>query len=110
DVPRRVRETFDHERGRFPIKQVIEIRYDGKCYFRALIDERGADRAILVSEAGRVVKVTEIPDLAVGEGSFERPVRYDELPRDVRATLDHERGRNEVRQVVFVRRDNREFY
>src|SRR4051812_12154556 len=80
DVPRRVRETFERERGRHPIKQVIEIRYEGKVYFRALIDERGTDRAILVSEGGRVVKVTEIPDVAVGEGSFERLVRYEELP------------------------------
>src|SRR6266478_3971647 len=37
-------------------------------------------------------------------------VRYDNVPRRVREVLDRERGRHEVKQIVFVRRDNREFY
>ncbi|MDB5322793.1 MAG: hypothetical protein JWN40_4424 [Phycisphaerales bacterium] len=110
DVPRRVREVIERERGRREIKQILEIRIDGKVYFRTLIDERGADRVLLVSEGGRIVKVSEVPDLAVGEGSFEKWIRYDDLPRDVRRTLDRERGRYEVKVISFVRRDNREFY
>ena len=110
EVPRRVRETLDRERGRREIKQILEIRLDGKIYYRALVDDRGADRAILVTEGGRVAKVSEVPDLAVGEGSFEKWIKYDDLPRDVRRTLDKERGRYEVKQINFVRRDNREFY
>src|SRR5258706_4073426 len=76
DVPRRVREVLDRERGRREIKQILEIRIDGKTYFRTLIDERGADRVLLRSDSGRIVKVCEVPDLAVGEGSFEKWVRY----------------------------------
>jgi hypothetical protein len=110
NVPRRVREVLDRERGRHEIKQILEVRIDGKIYYRCLIDERGADRVLLFSDGGRIVKVTEVPDLAVGEGYFERWTKYDDLPRDVRRTLDRERGRNEVKQIVFVRRDNREFY
>ena len=110
DVPRRAREVLDRERHGHDIKQILEIRTDGKIYYRALIDDRGADRTLLVSEGGRIVKVSEVPDLAVGEGSFEKWVRYEELPRDVRKTLDRERDHRPVKVVTFVRRDNREFY
>jgi hypothetical protein len=110
DVPRRARDVFDRERKGHDIKQILEIRLDGKVYYRALIDDRGADRTLLVSDRGSLVKVSEVPDLAVGEGSFERSIRYDSLPADIRKTLDHERSGRAVKQVYFVRRDNREFY
>lgn len=110
DCPRRVREVIQRERGRYEVKQILEIRIDGRVYYRALIDERGADRVLLLSDSGRIVKISEVPDLAVGEGSFERWVRYDDLPRDVRHTLDRERGAYPVKVISFVRRDNREFY
>ena len=110
DLPRRVREIADRERGRRDIKQVLEMRRDGKVYFRILIDDRGADLAVLVTEGGRIVKASEVPDLAVGEGSFERWVKLGDLPRGVRITLDRERGNRDVKQIMFVRRDNREFY
>jgi hypothetical protein len=110
DVPRRVREVIQKERGRHEVKQILEIRIDGRVYYRTLIDERGADRVLLLSDSGRIVKVSEVPDLAVGEGSFEKWIRYEDLPRDVRRTLDRERGAYEVKVISFVRRDNREFY
>src|SRR3954467_14652531 len=92
DVPRRVREVIQKERGRHEIKQILEIRIDGRIYYRTLIDERGADRVLLLSESGRIVKVSEVPDLAVGEGSFEKWIRYKELPRDVPRTPHPDRG------------------
>lgn len=110
DIPRRARECIDRERGRYEVKQILEMRYDGRCAYRVLIDERGSDRAVFVSEGGRILKETEIPDLPTGAGYFERYVRYDDLPREVRRTCDDERGRNEIRSIQFVRRDNREFY
>ncbi|HEY7119554.1 MAG TPA: hypothetical protein VH475_23380 [Tepidisphaeraceae bacterium] len=110
DLPKRARETVDRERGRHEIKQILEMRRDGHLYFRVLIDERGADRAIFVSEGGRLLKAAEVPDVEVGQGSFERWVKYADLPANVRRTLDHERDRREVKQIMFVRRDNREFY
>src|SRR5258705_1776384 len=110
DIPRRARECIDRERGRYEVKQILEMRYDGRCAYRVLIDERGSDRAVFVSEGGSILRETEIPDLPTGNGYFERYVRYDDLPREVRRTCDDERGRNEIRSIQFVRRDNREFY
>ncbi len=110
DLPRRVREIADRERGNRDIKQVLEMRRDGRVYFRILIDERGADRAIFVSEGGRIVKATDVPDVQIGEGSFEKWVKYEDLARPVRQTLDRERGNRPIKQIMFVRRDNREFY
>jgi hypothetical protein len=110
DLPRRARETVDRERRGHDVKQILEMRRDGHTYFRALIDERGADRAIFVSEGGRVLKATEVPDVAVGAGSDEQWIKYNDLPEKVRRTLDKERDRHEVKQITFVRRDNREFY
>lgn len=110
ELPRRVREIADRERGNRDIKQVLEMRRDGKVYFRILIDERGADRAIFVSEGGRIVKASDVPDVQIGEGSFEKWVKFEDLPRPVRATLDRERANRQVKQIMFVRRDNREFY
>jgi hypothetical protein len=110
DVPRRARVVLDRERRGHDIKQILEIRTDGKIYYRALIDDRGNDRTLLVSDRGAIVKVSEVPDLAVGEGSYEKTVRYNDLPRDVRSTLDRERDNRPVKQIAFVRRDNREFY
>jgi hypothetical protein len=110
DMPRRVRELADRERGRRDIKQVLEMRREGHVYYRVLIDDRGADRAVFFSEGGRLLKVSEVPDVAIGEGSFEKWVKFDELPRGVRITLDRERGNREIKQIMFVRRDNREFY
>jgi hypothetical protein len=40
----------------------------------------------------------------------EENVRYDDLPRDVRRSVDEQRGRREVRTVQLVERDGREFY
>jgi len=37
-------------------------------------------------------------------------VRYDDLPREVRRTVDDERGRRDVRSVQHVVRDGKEFY
>jgi len=37
-------------------------------------------------------------------------VRYDDLPREVRRTVDDERGRRDVRGVQHVIRDGKEFY
>lgn len=110
DLPRRVREVVDRERGSREIKQILEFRHGERVIFRVLVDERGSDRALLVSESGRVYKESEVPDLPVGRGSYERRVRVEDLPREVRSTLDRERGRFEVVRVDFVRRDNREFY
>jgi hypothetical protein len=84
---------------------------DGKTSYRVLIDERGDDRAIFVSEGGKLLKQSEVPDVGgVGAGSFEKWIKYNDLPKEVRKTLDKERNGNEVRQINFVRRDNREFY
>src|SRR5206468_12931257 len=58
DVPRRVREVIQKERGRHEVKQILEIRIDGRIYYRTLIDERGADRVLLLSDSGRIVKVS----------------------------------------------------
>ena len=111
DLPRRARETVDKERRHYEVKQVLEMRADGKTTFRVLIDEKGADRAIFVSEGGKLLKEQEVPDVGgVGSGSYEKWIKYNDLPREVRQTLDKERGRHEVRQINFVRRDNREFY
>jgi hypothetical protein len=110
DLPRRARETIDRERGHHDVKQILEMRRDGKTYFRALIDERGADRALFVSEGGRLLKATDVPDVAVGGGTDEQWVKYNDLPEKVRRTLDKERDRREVKVITFVRRDNREFY
>jgi hypothetical protein len=110
DIPRRARECIDRERGRYDVKQILEMRYDGRCCYRVLIDERGTDRAIFVSDGGRVLGAQEIPDLPTGPGYFERYVRYDDLPWDVRRTCDNERGNNPIRSIQFVRRDGREFY
>ena len=110
DLPRRARETIDRERRGHDIKQILEMRRDGHAYFRALIDERGADRALFVSEGGRVLKATDVPDVAVGPGTGEQWVKYNDLPEEVRRTLDKERDRHDVKQIMFVRRDNREFY
>jgi hypothetical protein len=110
DLPRRARETVDRERGRHDIKQILELRREGHLYYRVLIDDRGADRAIFVSEGGEVLKVTEVPDAPVGAGWSEKWIKFEELPREVRRTLDRERGDRPVKQIMFVRRDNREFY
>jgi hypothetical protein len=40
----------------------------------------------------------------------DEKVRYDDLPREVRRTVDAERGRREVSSVHHVVRDGREFY
>ncbi len=110
EVPRPARETIDRERGHHDLKQILRIRQDGKTYYRAIIDTRGDDKLIFVSEGGRLFKVGEVPDLEVGRGSFEKWVDVRELPRAVRETLDREAGRHEVKQIWFVRRNNREFY
>lgn len=110
DLPRRARETIDRERHGHDIKQILEMRRDGHAYFRALIDERGADRALFVSEGGRLLKATDVPDVAVGAGTDEQWIKYNDLPEKVRRTLDKERDRHDVKVITFVRRDNREFY
>jgi hypothetical protein len=111
DLPRRARETVDKERRHYEVKQILEMRADGKTTFRVLIDEKGTDRAIFVSEGGKLLKEQEVPDAGgVGGGSYEKWIKYNDLPKEVRKTLDKERGHHEVRQINFVRRDNREFY
>jgi hypothetical protein len=40
----------------------------------------------------------------------DETVRYDDLPREVRRTVDDERGRRDVRSVQHVIRDGKEFY
>jgi len=110
ELPRRVRETVDRERGRYDLKQILRLRDRDRTYYRIVIDTRGDDRTLFVSEGGTLFKVGEVPDIDVGPGSFEKWVYYRELPRSVRETLDQARGRHEVKQVWFVRRNNREFY
>lgn len=110
DLPRRVRETIERERGRHEVKQIIEFRHEGRLVFRVLIDERGSDRAILIAESGMILKETEVPDLPTGRGWFERSVAVGELPVEVRRTLEQERRGNPIKSIVFVRRDNREFF
>lgn len=110
DLPRRVRETVDRERGRHDVKQVLEYRWSDRLVYRVVIDERGSDKMLLLSDSGRILRESDVPDLPVGHGSFEKWVKYEDLPRDVRRTLDRERGNHEVRVIQFVRRDNREFY
>ena len=82
DLPRRARETIDRERRGHDIKQILEMRRDGKTYFRALVDERGADRALFVSEGGRLLKSSDVPDVAVGYGSDEQWIKYNDLPAE----------------------------
>lgn len=110
NVPRRVREVIERERHGREIKQIIEMRWDGHVAYRFLIDDRGDDRAIHISESGRIMQVTEVPELPVGHGYFERPERYEELPREVRRTLDQQRAKAPIKSLMFVRRDDREFY
>src|SRR5687768_9208140 len=37
-------------------------------------------------------------------------VRYDDLPRDVRRALDRERGNRDVKRIVHVDKDKREYW
>jgi hypothetical protein len=41
---------------------------------------------------------------------LDETVRYEDLPREVKRTVDEERGRRDVRSVQHVIRDGREFY
>src|SRR4051794_10156962 len=83
ELPHRARETIDRERRGHDVKQILEMRRDGHTYFRALIDERGADRALFVSEGGRLLKATDVPDVAVGYGTDEQWIKYNDLPEKV---------------------------
>ncbi|HSI34085.1 MAG: hypothetical protein ACAI43_27030 [Phycisphaerae bacterium] len=110
-LPRRVRDTIDRERGTHDLRQILRVSSGGRPFYRVIIDDRGReDRVVFVSELGTIMKRTEVPDLNFGHGDNERWVFYRDLPREVRDALDRARGGREVKQVWFVRRDNREFY
>lgn len=110
NLPKRVRQTIDRERDNRPIKQVIEIRWDDQVAYRFLVDDRGDDRAIYVAENGRVLQQAQLPELPVGQGYYERPERLEDLPREVRRTLDQQRDSSPIKSLMFVRRNDREFY
>lgn len=110
-LPRRVRDTIDRERGTHDLRQILRVSSGGRPFYRVIIDDRGReDRVVFVSELGTIMKRTEVPDLNFGHGENERWVFYRDLPREVRDALDRARGGREVKQIWFVRRDNREFY
>ena len=114
-IPRDVREAIDKERGNREIKSLQRVVRDGHEFYRVTLEERGGhDRIYRFNENGKLLGEDTVSDRDVRrsevENSDEKQIRLANAPRDVRETIDKERGRNDVKAVYEVRRGGQTFY
>jgi hypothetical protein len=114
DVPRDVRSTLDRERGRNDIKRIDRVTRNNKTFYRAVLDTRGGeDTVIRVGDNGRLLSSAETDELDPRSESAvdnEKWVKYEDLPKAVRNSLDRERGNHQVKKISSVSRNGRDFY
>jgi hypothetical protein len=117
DLPRPVRVTLDRERGNHQVKQIMFVRRDNREFYRAIIDTKGDDQAIRINNAGKLLSIDDVDDIAIGsreasryDTDRERRMQLSEVPRDVQRTIERERNGRPVRDVVHVERNARDFY
>ena len=69
DVPAAVQRRLDRERGRYEVKKILRSRASGgREVYRAIIDERGEDRVIVLSSEGRLIDDYRVADVRAGAG------------------------------------------
>jgi hypothetical protein len=115
DLPRDVRESIDRERGSRDIKALQHVVRNGDEFYRVTLDDRGGkNRVYRFSPGGKLLGEDTVTDRDIREsvvnGSDERQIKLANAPRDVRETIDRERGNRDVKAVYEVRRGNQTFY
>lgn len=115
ELPRDVRQAIDKERGSREIKSIQHVVRDGNEFYRVTIEERGGkDRMYRFNENGKLLGEDTVNDRDVRRSevdtSDEKQIRLANAPRDVRETIDKERGNKDVKAVYEVRRGNQTFY
>ncbi|HSI33909.1 MAG: hypothetical protein ACAI43_05655 [Phycisphaerae bacterium] len=113
NTPREVQEALDRERRNHDIKRIDRVVRDGRVFYRAVIDEKGADLVVRVSDGGRVLSREDARDVPVGReaddrtnnnfGGTENQIRYAAAPRNIQEALDRERGRHDLKAIYEVR-------
>ncbi len=112
-LPKEVKETLDKERDNHEVKSIFRVERDGKVFYRATIDTRGADTQIRIAEGGKLLSEAEIADTSnikhVSHGKArpfsEMPtsgthVEYDSLSGPVKAGIAKLVGGGKIKSVV----------
>jgi len=118
-VPREIRETLDRERRNHDIKRIDWVRRDDRVFYRAIIDEKGDDLVIRISEGGRVLSREDVRDEPIGReargaaagdrrsnydfGGTETQIKYAAAPDRIKDALDRERSGRDLRGIYEVR-------
>jgi len=115
ELPRDLRQAIDKERGSKDIKAIQHVVRDGNEFYRVTLDERGGkDRVYRFSENGKLLGEDTVSDRDVRRSAVdngdEKQIRLANAPRDVRETIDKERGNKDVKAVYEVRRGTQTFY
>jgi hypothetical protein len=126
DTPKAVRNAIDGERGRLEVKRIDHVNRDGREFYRATIDARGGEDAVIrVSRDGRILSREDVrdpddrrdyrgasrgvsrdtrdsrDDLSDTSGTL---VKYNSVPARVRDALDRERGGRDIKSIYQVDR------
>jgi hypothetical protein len=119
DTPKAVRNAIDGERGREDVKRIDHVVRDGREFYRATIDARGGEDAVIrVSRDGRILSREDVRDpddrrdyrgvsrgvsrdLSDTSGDL---VKFNSLPARARDALDRERGGRDIKSIYRVDR------
>lgn len=64
DLPKPVKATVDHERGKHEVKAFYHVQRDGKEFYRAVIDTKGDDSVIRVQPGGNLLTEQDARDVS----------------------------------------------
>jgi len=120
DLPKAVKATVDKERGQHEVLAYYHVMREGKEFYRAVIDTKGADTIVRVQPGGNLLTEQEAKDAnppiakhhtGAAEGSKREVhlaanetggeiVDYDRLPGQVKTEIGHLAKADKVEQVV----------
>jgi len=116
ELPWAVSNALDRERRGRPVKEILYVRRGAYTFYRCLIDTRGDDLAIRISDSGRVLSREEVDDVSYGKDEIEYVsareewVKYSTLPRGAQIALDRRRRGRDVLKIIRIEYRGRATY
>lgn len=110
-LPKPVRLALDKERGEREVKSIYRVERDGRVFYRATVDFKGADRQFRFSESGELLSeaVTAdtstphntgiVPPRATPAAARGVPVKFEELPGKPKAAIARLIGGSKIKTL-----------
>jgi len=124
DLPARVKDTLDRERGNRDVKIIYEVHRGDRTYYNAIVDERDGDRSVRINTNGKLLSEKDLREVRTAGARYDSSssdlrrgieddgnrIAYDRLPGQVKTTVGREAGQDRVGNVYEYDRRGQHIY